>query len=146
MAIDINPTLPENIVKIIMSLPKRERDGVIPNESPTVPNAEKLSNIREMKLGSCDEWPRCSVIVRRKMHVKRMRNALIVNMEALDRTADGIFLFKTHISSWTSRSLMMSMITRKTVVIFIPPAIDPEDPPMNISGRVISLDGKLRDC
>jgi len=123
---DMLPTLPQNIRKIIIIFDKFSRSRVIPVDIPTVPIAEKHSKLRSLK----DKFG-CKQLMRktpRSVRVKFTKNTLT----AFLIHSSGSLLPKTLVE----RSLRMMLSEKRsktaTVVVLIPPAVDPGEPPMNI--------------
>ena len=120
------PSLPINMIRMITSLLPSHRSGVIPVESPTVPNAETTSNRTCIKL-YCGSMTQSRKLPTHTTDIDKsvMMEALAtVPLEIALRNAPTCFLLNMALASW---------IRTKNVVVLIPPPVDPGDAPINIS-------------
>ena len=105
--------------------------GVIPNDNPTVAMAEDVSK-RQVKNG------RSSIVLKAKAPPNE-RHRYKKNMAPAAFTASSITLLPKH---WASPFLLNTAKAESTrtaiVVVFIPPAVDPGDPPTSINNTVIA--------
>jgi len=131
------PILPTYIKMVIKNLPVWLSRGVIPVESPTVPKAEKASNIiLSNGKGST---------IRSRNNTKKIRVAERVISEVASRMlVDGILRLQMLKSLLPFKRDVMDSTSTAKVVVFIPPPVDPGDAPINISARVISIEAGLR--
>lgn len=123
------PTLPKNIRIIKIKRETAPRSAVIPSESPTVPIADAVSkSAGRMGIHST----RLIIIA---PNVKR--NVYIRNIVAAIRTAPPeILRLKSWVFSFLRNTDMAEENNTAMVVVFIPPAVEPGDPPMSISTMV----------
>src|SRR5699024_3533618 len=107
-----------------------QRSGVIPVESPTVPNADTSSKSRCTKLHSG------SVMQSRKVpaHTSSTERSEIV--QAFERASEGMLRRKAPICFLVNRLLTCCIKTKK-VLVLIPPPVDPGEAPINI--RIINV-------
>ena len=122
-----DPNLPNSIVNIINTLPRDDKYGVKFLLSPTVPNAENVSYI----ISKRSEF--FSVIVKQNDINTIQKNDTVRITNTLLRVSFFIFLLNTEISLFPFISAIIAMNTAAIVVVLIPPAIPPGDPPINIS-------------
>ena len=124
------PTRPKNIREIRIALDIEPSVGVIPSESPTVPIADEASKRQGIK-----ESPSISLMTmpperKRTRYIKSIAEAFFIAASAtrLSKHSTSSLLLKTDIAENTSIA---------TVVVFMPPAVEPGEPPMSISIMVI---------
>ena len=124
------PTLPANMVKIKISLLATDKSGVMPVESPTVPNADTSSNNSWIKLYSGSKMHRRNVPIQTSsMERSDIMKALETASPAmLRRNAPICFLVNKHLTS---------CIRTKKVLVLMPPPVDPGEAPINI--RIINI-------
>ena len=120
------PTLPVNIVKIIINLPVVEREGVMPRVSPTVPNADIDSN--NIGMNSKGSVIQSKVVVTTTVP----KDSNIITKARFKKSSGRVFL-KTFISSCPFKTLLINKKAVAKVVVLIPPPVDPGDAPINIS-------------
>ena len=120
------PILPVYITRIMTSLPATDSPGVIPVDSPTVPNAEITSNKSWIKVQSG------SRIHIRNVAMQTTPRDRIVTRYALERFSGEMFLRKELRGRFT-KILLAACTSTKKVLVLIPPPVDPGDAPMNIS-------------
>lgn len=131
VAIVRGPSLPINIVITTMFLLSGERAGVMPVESPTVPNADAASNTASPKLisgsitQSSNETNKTSINA--KVAMKKAFSMVSLGMRFLN--AAGCLLVDVASSDFK--------IT-KAVVVFIPPPVEPGEAPTIIS-RIVMI-------
>ena len=119
------PTRPININIIKIILDAIVREGVIPKDRPTVPMAEDVSK-RQVKKG------RSSMALKAKAPLKD-RNRYKKNIAPAAFTASSITLLPKHSASpFLLKTAKAERIRTAIVVVFIPPAVDPGDPPISI--------------
>ena len=131
------PTLPMNMSAIRMHLEAVPSEGVMPMVKPTVPSAEAVSNVQSV-IGS----PSIRLIAEAPM---KKSARYMINSVAAVFTAEGSSL---RLNRWTSEFCLIvdTTVAASTakVVVFIPPAVDPGDPPISISTVVIPFEGPER--
>lgn len=126
------PTLPANISIIRILCEGKESDVVIPRVKPAVPSAEPVSN--KQLVSGIDSIRLIVIPVERKseMYIKSMAPAVrIVSFE--------IRRLKHSTSFFRLKTLNAEKNSTATVDVFIPPAVEPEQPPISIS-TVISIE------
>ena len=113
------------MVIIINIFPKAVSPGVKPVERPTVPKAEVVSK-RRFKKGSF------SIISRKKVTLI-IKNKLRVIMGIVLSVLSGFTVRLKKLTSPLEGNLEIRFLKKiATVVVFIPPAVEPGDPPINI--------------
>lgn len=128
MAIDIGPTLPKYMVKIIISFPKRLSAPVRLRESPTVAAALTVSN----RISSAGAFVTAESS---RVDTNITENDITVTATALYTDCFDIVLPK--------RETLFFPLIRETVIdkstaavtVFMPPAVPTGEPPMNISSK-----------
>lgn len=131
VAIVSGPSLPMYMVSIIMILDGTVSSGVMPVVSPTVPIAEKHSNITS-RSGSAGSRAVTATVTDTVQHKP---SEMITN--ALCMISRGICLPKA-LASRPVEWEISDFISAKKVVVFIPPPVEPGDAPMNISTHIMS--------
>src|SRR5699024_6464400 len=129
-AMVIGPSLPRYIQKVIKTLPTADKSGVNPLLAPTVASAETVS----YKISTRGAL---SVIVKTKLTERIMVIDTKNIAKAFLNTSVPINLPKT---TGSLSPLTTEWVDRKStpsVVVLIPPAVDPGEPPTNI--RPISI-------
>jgi hypothetical protein len=126
------PSLPISIVAIIINLPASVnvvKGPVTPVDKPTVPRAEAVSNI----ISDIIKPFEFSVILRANVAMNKTATKSSVMVIALPTTT--IRTDRLNIStSCRFRSAVTAVIkTTANVTVLIPPAVEPGEPPMNIS-------------
>ena len=103
---------------------------VIPRVRPTVPIAEPVSN-KQVSRGKFS-----NLLI--KMPLDRNKNIYINKIAPALRTASSGILLPKHSTSFFLENTEMAArkITAK-VVVFIPPAVDPGEPPISIRSIII---------
>ena len=105
---------------------------VIPADIPTVPIAEKTSNITSAKENGC--------IISMKIVPVSIRNKFVhITTLAFLIAVSSSLLLNTLQPAASIRFARTNTIRTTTVVVLIPPAVDPGLPPMNIRIIVTSL-------
>lgn len=123
-----------NIRRIMIIFGSKLSVGVIPVVIPTVPIADIHSN--KMSLKFISGWQIAMVMDETKIQLR-----LIITIDTAFLTVSGVNLFeKTSISLEffsvdTAQRNKTAMVT-----VFVPPAVEPDDPPMNIRIYVMTLD------
>ena len=120
---------------MIIILPAVVKAPVIPQLSPTVPSAEPASNI----ISDIEKPLPFSVMLNASVAVKSTTTKSIVMVIALPTTT--IRIERLNISTcglFLSAAMVVKIITA-SVTVFIPPAVEPGEPPTNISIRRINL-------
>lgn len=129
----IKPILPKYIRMIITVLDAAERAVVIPKDSPTVAIADVVSKIAERAGTSSNEHIKIEDIV------MSARYEVIIAAACCKRV-----LFNLRFTIMISRSFfaveIILQISTTNVVVFIPPAVEPELPPINMSSMLIIID------
>ena len=125
------PTLPKNIAKMMSNCPPVERPGVTPVEFPLVPKAEMVSKINSMGLPS-------STTSSKKHNATTTRTPIIARVAAYSTCRSGIW--RSKISARFRPRTVERAETSSTPSVFtlMPPAVEPEAPPMNIIAISIS--------
>ena len=126
---DIGPTLPMNISKQSISLDKEDNCEVMPVESPTVANADTVSNnidSSEMFVCISDK-----LIITDETNIKNIaENAIAVALYT-------VFLFNLCllivVSVCPAKTLITVDIITAIVVVLIPPPVEEGEAPINIS-------------
>ena len=120
------PTLPKNIRRISIPRETSPRVLVIPSVKPTVPMAEAVSK-RQLKRGKFSIWLIINPPVRNKIiyMIKMVAEFLTISSDILLPKAR-VFL------RWRNTANADITITA-IVVVFIPPAVEPGEPPISIS-------------
>ena len=127
------PTLPQYIRKIITILEAATRSRVMPVVIPTVPIAEETSKIiSEMPRLGWNEQIRMMPTSASEMFVKATELALW--MASSSRR-----LPKIPFDCLRRIPLKVEMAITASVVVFIPPAVEPGEPPINIRNTVSIL-------
>ena len=127
---DTLPTLPQYIRKIIISLEAVSRSRVMPVVIPTVPIAETTSKITSES--SSEGW---KALIR--MMPARARLIFVkATEEALPIASFSSLLPKMPFDSLLRIPLTVEIKITAKVVVFIPPAVEPGEPPMNIRNVV----------
>jgi len=132
------PILPIYMVRIIIVLPAKLNDEVMPVDKPTVPNADISSNKRLIKLlpGSVIASTNVEMKIREIENKAIEKALLIVSLEIVCLTISTLFLpFIVLIAE--------RKITEK-VVVFIPPPVDPGEAPTNIRNIIKISTGSPR--
>ena len=119
------PTLPKNISSIKINLEAREREGVIPFVKPTVATADATSNIESKR-----EMPSMRLIET----VPRIKKVIyITKIVAADKTvSSGMVLFRHSVFFFFLNTENRFANKTAIVFIFIPPAVEPDAPPISI--------------
>ena len=120
------PILPIYMVKIIIDLPAKLSEEVIPVDNPTVPNAEISSKSRLRKLLFVSVIDNAKVEINiNEIENSAIENALLmVSFEIVCLTISTFF-----------RPLIVLIAERRItekVVVLIPPPVEPGDAPTNI--------------
>jgi len=119
------PRRPKNIRIVITIFPERDKKGVIPRESPTVPNAETAS--KEISIRECTS-EKLSMIIQPITKTMEKRKITIDRFS----TVNGIF-FLNNSTRFLPLMTDQTPATRiPAVVVFIPPPVEPGDAPINI--------------
>ena len=120
------PILPISIRSAIITFPVKERVGVTPRLSPTVPPAEMTSK----KRGKKAVFDSIFIMSRIKELVIRMD----INVRAVAFTTKGagIVLSKMETVFLPLRVDFIEFIKMAKVVVLTPPAVEPGEPPINI--------------
>lgn len=125
------PTLPKYMSIIITHFEKKCKDGVIPNVRPTVPIADAVSK-RHVSKG------RPSLMLM-AMPDRTNSKIYIVNIVDAVRTVSAdIRLLNAVTSSFLRNTAIQVIIRTAKVVVFIPPAVEPDVPPISIKIMVMS--------
>ena len=112
--------------------------GVIPKDKPTVPIAEAVSN-RQVRIG------RSSILLMSKPPVKNRIRYIIKIVEACATVSFDTRLLKKH-GFYIRRKTAMAFASRTaTVVVFMPPAVDPGEPPISIKSVMTDCPVSLTD-
>ena len=119
------PTLPKNISIISITRDTADRPLVMPSDSPTVPIAELVSN-RQVSSG------RFSTLLIMTPLVKNNTRYINKTAPALRTVSSDILLLK-HCTSFLRLNTVIAESNRTAkVVVFIPPAVEPGEPPISI--------------
>lgn len=119
------PSLPIYMVIIRNSFPEAVSPGVKPVESPTVPKAEVVSKSRFKKGPG---W-----VISRKKVIVIIKNKLRVIMGIVLSVLSGFTARLKKLTEPLEVNLEIIFLKKiAAVVVFIPPAVEPGDPPMNI--------------
>ena len=125
-----------NIIKIILD--GTLRVGVRPMDRPTVPMAEEVSKRQERK-------GKLSIALKTKAP-PRDRNKYRKNMAPAAFTASSITRLPKHSASpLRLKTANAERIRTAMVVVFIPPAVDPGEPPISINNTVMAEPDSERD-
>ena len=127
-----------NIKKITTHLPAVERYGVTPTESPTVPKALTDSNKRVRKGRGCCSSQELfdSVIVKRKVAIiMQLTETRTITMTFLTVSEERL---RFHICTdfCCLSKLPRDATTTAKLVVLIPPAVEPGDPPIHIKNII----------
>ena len=127
------PTLPKNISIISITRDTADRPLVMPSDSPTVPIAELVSN-RQVSSG------RFSTLLIMTPLVKNNTRYINKTAPALRTVSSDILLLK-HCTSFLRLNTVIAESNRTAkVVVFIPPAVEPGEPPISIRIIIIITD------
>ena len=119
------PTLPKNIRVDRSQSEKAESVGVIPTVSPTVPAAENAS-----KSAETNGTPSTSEIT---VPESRIIKSIVIKSPAACKTIEEETVFLPIVTFFLPKSAERAAKTRSAAVeTFIPPAVEPEPPPINI--------------
>jgi hypothetical protein len=122
---------------MIISFPADVKAPVMPVESPTVPSAEAASkNISDI----VKPFPR-SVIDKESAPTKRTVTNRTITVIALPTIATRMDLLNISTSFRFLKAAKIVISRTANVTVFIPPAVEPGEPPMNISMIRITLLG-----
>ena len=111
--------------------------GVIPSESPTVPIAEAVSNMAE-RTGTFSTLLIIIPLVRNNvMYISEI-------VAALRTVSVPILLPKKWVSSFFLKTENAEENSTAIVVVFMPPAVDPGEPPINIRIMVNTRPASLK--
>ena len=128
------PTLPQNIKNIMMTLLSGAKERVIPVDMPTVPIAENVSN-RTSGSGSF-----CTAVINTE--------AITISAKLNVITPDAFFTAfslsvrpKICVLFFARRSVNRNSNTTASVVVLMPPSLEPVDPPTRIRKQDRSTDG-----
>ena len=125
------PTRPKNINNINISFDTTCNCGVMPSDNPTVPIAEAVS----YKHGSNSSPSILQIIT----DPKRNNETYIIKMATELFTASLSTLRRNNsVSSFFLNSEMTVANNIAKVDVFIPPAVDPDEPPTNIKIIIVS--------
>ena len=102
-----------------------DRLPVIPNDRPTVPSAEADSN-RQLRRG------RCSILLMIMPQTKNTSPYMIRIATAFLTVSSEILLPKTCVLSFRRNTARAVMMRTAIVVVFMPPAVEPGEPPVSI--------------
>ena len=132
------PNLPKNIIIVSTALPKTLKYGVMPRLKPTVPNALKDSNIKDSRamFGS--------KIVNKKVIDTIQITEIRITAKARLATSLAILLPAKFISSVPFIMPIKDNIMMPNVVVLIPPAVEPGEPPINIKIMVMKRVGIVK--
>lgn len=130
----VKPTLPKNITNMSTIFPVAESSGVMPQDNPTVPNAEKHSN----KMFSKRNNPAWSAILPRSEISNTKADTIMISIPAIKM----LTAFRALYVLIFRLLMMMSPFLRNPEtadsnkiikdVVFMPPPVEPGDAPMNI--------------
>ena len=119
------PTLPRNINRTRITCEITPSPGVMPSVSPTVPTADAVSKIHTPNGRSSTIEITAALI---KQSVKYIRKSVV----AVLTVPDSILLPKHSGSSFLLKEAIAFLNSTATVTVFIPPAVDPGEPPISI--------------
>ena len=126
------PTLPKNISIISITRDIADRPLVMPSDSPTVPIAELVSN-RQVSSG------RFSTLLIMTPLVKNNTRYINKTAPALRTVSSDILLLK-HCTSFLRLNTVIAESNRTAkVVVFIPPAVEPGEPPISIRMTIMAV-------
>ena len=126
------PTLPKNISIISITRDTADRPLVMPSDSPTVPIAELVSN-RQVSSG------RSSTLLIMTPLVKNNTRYINKTAPALRTVSSDILLLK-HCTSFLRLNTVIAESNRTAkVVVFIPPAVEPGEPPISIRMIIMAV-------
>lgn len=133
------PTLPQNISIISTIWDTTPNELVRPAERPTVLIAEKVSiNIFDKEAGST------AAIIKVPVNAKDI--LIVLTSRALCKNSSLMLLLKAEILSLPLTFDATKANIIKSEVVFIPPAVEPELPPINIKIMVKSLDASEKEA
>ena len=120
------PTLPKNIRQIKIIWETSPRSGVIPNDNPTVPIADAVSNKAVISGISSVLLITIPPTRNKTIYIKKIVAAFLI-------VSSGICLPKKLVCSFFQNTDNADETRTARVVVFIPPAVEPGEPPMSIS-------------
>ena len=129
-----DPTRPQIIKNAKSSLVNILTPGVNPKEQPTVAIADTVSNNAVIiGIPSTAETTTADTVVP-KMYIMNTQDAVLVIFSSIRRPNASTFFF-------LKNTVKMLRHKIQNVVVFIPPAVDPVDPPMYIRQIITNLPG-----
>ena len=127
--------LPTNIIRVIIILGRNSSDDVIPVLIPTVPIADIHSN--RMSEYKSSGWHIVIIVDAINTSVR-----LMMTMDTAFLITSTVILFPKISISLELRSVAAAHKNSTAIVaVFIPPAVEPVEPPISIRIYVISFDG-----
>ena len=133
------PARPMNIKKTNMSFEGIDKLEVIPNDKPTVPMAEAVSNRQSLNLNPSIALITMPHRINIPRYIKKMALALRTMLLSIRR-------FITTVSFFLLNTEIVEKKRTAKVVVFIPPAVEPLDPPMSIRAIIIATAAWLIVC
>ena len=125
------PIRPINIRNIITIFPRFVKSGVIPIDKPTVPKAENVSKAI-VKKSAFSKMLNKSIPVNTIVNDKTMTDSALRAMSRLTFLLNKVRFSRLRISVTTIKT------TNAKVVVLIPPAVPPGEPPINIKAIIIN--------
>ena len=129
------PSRPISITTVIINFPPVVKAGVMPVLNPTVPSAEAVSNITSSILNPFARSVTLSASVAANKTTVNSTVIVIALRTITSRTERP----NIYTSSRFLSVAMTAIITTARVTVFIPPAVPPGEPPMNISRIKMNL-------